>query len=51
MVKRFKVMNNEIRVLRMFVKGFTSLQEIEYMSYNELFDIVAEIVKTHYKET
>ena len=46
-VKKFKVINDDMRVLRRFVERFSQMdhEEIKYMSYNELFDIVAEIAK------
>lgn len=45
--KRFKVINDETRILRRFVEGFSliSHETIKEMSYNTLFDTVDKIVK------
>ena len=45
--KRFKVINDETRILRRFVEGFSSIshETIKEMSRTTLFDTVAKIVK------
>ena len=41
---------NEMKVLRAFVEEFSPLHEGETkdMSYNDLFEVVADIVDSHY---
>ena len=43
---------NEMKVLRAFVEEFSPLHEGEtkYMSYNDLFEVVADIVDSHYDD-
>ena len=47
-VKKFQVINDEKRILRRFVEGFSSVphETIKEMSYNTLFDAVDKIVRT-----
>lgn len=46
--KQFKVINDETRILRRFVEGFSSIphETIKEMSYNTLFKMVDKIVRT-----
>ena len=46
-VKKFKVINDETRILRRFIEGFSSIphEKIKEMSYNTLFKTVDKIVK------
>ena len=43
---------NEMKVLRAFVEEFSPLHEGETkdMSYNDLFEVVADIVDSHYND-
>ena len=43
---------NEMKVLRAFVEEFSPLYEGETkdMSYNDLFEVVADIVDSHYDD-
>ena len=43
---------NEIKVLRAFVEEFSPLHkdETKDMSYNDLFEVVADIVDSHYDD-
>ena len=43
---------NEMKVLRAFVEEFSPLHEGETkgMSYNDLFEVVADIVDSHYDD-
>lgn len=40
---------NEMRILRLFVMEFSPphAQQVDEMSYNELFDVVAEVLEAH----
>lgn len=44
-----KKQTNEMRILREFVEEFSPIHQglTKEMNYDELFDVVAEIVKTH----
>ena len=40
---------NEMRILREFVEEFSPISDgVDEMTYDELFDVVSNIVKSHY---
>ena len=49
MVKRFKIINDEMRILRRFVEKFSPERNTKDMSYEELFKVVGKIARSHKK--